>query len=104
MQKITGLGILSIGKFLGILYGMLGLIIGVIYGGILVLFSLLAAGGSSGQQAGGIAAFGVVGGIAVVVGAPIFYGLVGFIGGLIMAIIANLALRLSGGIELQLDP
>ncbi len=103
MKVIRSFGVLSFGKFLGILYAMLGAVIGVIYGGIMMLFGSLMGGSGGGENAGMLGAFGVGSGLAVIIFAPIVYGLLGFIFGLIGTLLANLALKFSGGLELEVD-
>jgi hypothetical protein len=102
VKVIRSFGVLSFGKFLGILYAMLGAVIGVIYGGIMMLFGL-AGGGANAENAGMFRAVGLGGGLAMIIIAPILYGLLGFIFGLIGTALANLALKFSGGLELEVD-
>ena len=62
MQKITKIGIISLGKLTGASGFLLGLIIGVLYGMAAILFGVI--GGASGQaDAGSMAAVGIIGGI-----------------------------------------
>jgi len=102
VKIVRSFGVLSFGKFLGILYAMLGAVIGVLYGGMMMIFGLVG-GGANTENAGMFRAFGVGGGIAVIIMAPIIYGLLGFIFGLIGTVLANLALRLAGGLEIEMD-
>ncbi|MEX0714561.1 MAG: hypothetical protein WD278_19650 [Pirellulales bacterium] len=92
---VKSIGVLSAGKVLGCLYVLLGLIIGA-------MFSLLSlAGVAAGGQDAGAAAF--LFGIGAIVIIPLFYGTVGFIGGIIMAALYNVVASLAGGIELELS-
>ena len=102
MKIIRSFGVLSFGKFLGTLYAMLGAVIGVIYGGIMMIFGLVG-GGAEGENAGMFRAVGVGGGLAMIILAPILYGLLGFIFGLIGTALANLALKFTGGLEIEMD-
>jgi hypothetical protein len=94
-------GVLSFGMFMGATGAFVGLVIGVIYGSILIVVSL--AGAPQMQQQGvNMAAFGIGGGIALMIFAPIIYGVMMFVFGLIYAVVLNVALRLIGGLELEI--
>ncbi|MEO8362318.1 MAG: hypothetical protein ABI672_19990 [Vicinamibacteria bacterium] len=88
---------MSVAKIMGVLYALIGLFIG----GIVTLFSVLgtAFGGAATKDLGGL---GIIGMAAVVI-APICYGVMGFIGGLIAAALYNLVAKVSGGIEIELS-
>ena len=80
---------------------IVGLIIGVIYGGIIILLGI--AGASTGQEeAAGFALVGIGAGLAVMVGAPVMYGLMSFVMGLIYGLIINVVLAMAGGLELEI--
>lgn len=102
MKIVRGFGVLSMGKYLGVLYGMLGLLIGVIYGGVLMIIGAIGAASDS-ADAGPLAAMGMAGGIGVMIFSPILYGIMGFIFGMIGTLLANLALRFTGGLEVEMD-
>jgi len=87
-------GVLSVGKIMGAIYVVLGLLIG----GIVSLFAVLGA-----SFGGREALPGIVGGVAAIVLLPIFYGILGFLGGIITAALYNVAARLLGGIELEFE-
>jgi len=70
-----------------------GLIIGIIYG----LF-LIVVGAVSGD--GGVALIGI--GIAMMIGMPLFYAVLGLIGGLIGGAIYNFIASRFGGLEIEL--
>lgn len=99
---IRKVGVLSLGKMMGALYALLGLIVG----GCIALVSLLGAGfaaaaSSSDEQMP--AAFGAFLGAGAVILFPLFYGVLGFIGGLITALIYNLVAGAVGGLELEVQ-
>jgi len=71
----------------------MGLIIGLFYG----LF--FAVGGAIGESLGGAAVLG----IGFAIGAPIIYGILGFCGGAIAALVINLALHWVGGFDLEVE-
>lgn len=102
MHTITRIGVVSFGKIMGMSGLLMGLIVGVPFGLILILIALVggAAGGSA--ESAGIGAMGVGGGLMVMIGVPIFYGVASFIGGLIYALVINLVLGMAGGLELEL--
>lgn len=102
MKRIRSFGVLSFGKYLAVFYAFLGFIFGLIYGGIMMLIGMAGAA-SGGKDAGPLAAFGIGGGIAAIIFGPIFYGLLGFIFGIIATAFANLALKLTGGLEVEIE-
>ena len=98
---LKSVGVLSAGKIMGVL-GAFG---GLLGGAMLALFSLL--GGVAQHQQGGpgngaLPAMFV--GVGAVVILPIVYGIFGFIGGMIYALLYNLAAGIIGGLELELEP
>ncbi len=96
MAIVKRVGVVSFGKVLGVLYALLGLIVG----GLLSLLSL--AGAFAAQNRGqGVGALMFGAGAIIIV--PIFYGLIGFIGGIIVAALYNVVASIAGGIELELD-
>jgi hypothetical protein len=97
-MKIRSVGPLSVGKIFGAIYGGLGLLIGL----FLALFLILGAAIWPDQKGAPALIPSVAIGIAVIIFAPIFYGLAGFIGGLISAALYNLAAGFLGGIEVDL--
>jgi hypothetical protein len=82
---------------------MFGLIIGVIYGLILMVFgaAMSALGPGRESTAGGVST--VVMGIAFMIGAPLFYGVIGFIMGAIGALIYNGVAGIIGGVKFELE-
>jgi hypothetical protein len=100
VQKLVRVGVFSFAKVLGCVGLLMGLIVGVPYGLIVILLGLVGAAGGN-QQAAGIAALGVGGGLAIMVLFPLLYGFFSFVGGLIYALVLNLVLGLAGGLELE---
>ncbi|HWY21071.1 MAG TPA: hypothetical protein VNX26_07605 [Candidatus Acidoferrum sp.] len=94
MHIIKSVGVLSVAKIMGMIYGCMGLI-------FVPFFLLIGLMGSAlGQQNSPLAGiFGV--GFAVLM--PVIYGLIGFIAGLIGALLYNLFARWVGGFELELE-
>lgn len=97
-------GVLSVGKVMGALYALLGLIIGAIYALFAILIGLIGASTASNSGDALIGgAGGVVFGVLSIILFPIFYGILGFIGGIISAFLYNIIARAVGGVELEMD-
>jgi hypothetical protein len=93
MHIIKSVGVLSVAKIMGMIYGCMGLIFAPMF----LLIGLM--GSALGQRNSPLAGiFGV--GFAVLM--PVFYGVIGFIAGLIGALLYNLFARWVGGFELEL--
>jgi hypothetical protein len=91
---INRIGAFSLAKLSGMLYALIGLIVGA-------LFSLIAMAGAAfggGDDAGMMGALFGVGAIIVL---PIFYGCMGFVFSLIGAWLYNLLAGMVGGVELD---
>ena len=97
-MTLKQIGPMSCGKTLGVLYAMIGLVFGV----LVSLFSVLgsAIGMAQGQQGAG---FGALFGIGAVILMPLIYGCLGFVGGILGAFLYNVTVRFAGGIELDLS-
>ena len=93
MKTIKNFGVLSVGKMLGVLYVVLGLIIGAIYGGIGLLMLMLGGEG---------AASGIMF-ISMAIFMPIVYGIMGFVFGLLMAWLYNVLAGKIGGIQVEVQ-
>jgi hypothetical protein len=93
-RTIKRIAPLRAGIILAIMYAVLGL--------VLIPFFLLAMAISSQMpqaQRAGVMAFGA--GFAVLI--PIFYAVMGFIGGVLGAFVYNLAARWVGGFEVEVE-
>ena len=93
---VKRIGVLSAGKLMGCMYLVLGLIIG----GFMSLFSVL--GVVAGNADSAPAALAVGAGAIVLI--PIFYGGIGLVGGMLGALLYNALASVVGGIELELKP
>ena len=101
---IKRVGVMSVAKIMGALYGLLGLIIGVPFGLIMMLgmgAAMMGAGHSDSSAMG--AGVGVGMGLVMMILFPIFYGVLGMIGGLIMGALYNLAAGYMGGVEIDIE-
>jgi hypothetical protein len=95
---ISKIGVLSLGKMMGVTYALLGLLVG----GVFALISLAGAGIASASDEGAVPAFvSAMFGVGAVIVLPIFYGVMGFISGLIGALIYNVVSGMIGGVELD---
>lgn len=97
MAYIRSVGPFSVMKLFAVLYGMLGFLIGALFS----LVSILGFMGSAASGAEGSWAF--LFGTAAIIIAPILYGIIGAVGGLIMALLYNVAAKFTGGLEVNLE-
>lgn len=95
------IGVLSAGKVSGILYAGMGLIIGLIFSLVAVVGSAIGSMSDSGGAEGAL--LGMLFGLGAVIFMPIFYGLIGFLTGIVGAFLYNLVASVAGGIELELE-
>lgn len=94
-KHLTRVGVLSLGKIFGATYAIMGLI----FGAIMTLISLLM-----GSMAGKEGAFaGMALGVGAVIIFPIFYGIIGLVGGIITALIYNVVAGFIGGLEIEVE-
>ena len=104
-MMVRRVGVLSLAKIQGLLMFVIGLIIGVIYGLIFMIFgaaiTAMAPHGQDGAALGGVST--VVIGVVMMIAIPIFYGVLGFIVGAIGGLVYNLAAGVVGGIKLELE-
>lgn len=102
MVVVSRIGVLACGKLMAAIYVFISLLIAI----PLLILSLIGAG--AGAAGGGNAPPGAVGavlgmGVCFTLLLPVFYGIGGFIGGVIFAAIYNLVASFVGGMELELD-
>jgi hypothetical protein len=101
-RTIKRIAPLQAGKMIGILYACMGLV-------IMPIFMLAAIGGAFAQSAQGhnesaapaVVATGIMFGIGLL--APIFYGVMGFVFGVVGTAVYNLVARWIGGIEVDVE-
>jgi hypothetical protein len=94
MHMVNSVGVMSVAKIMGLIYGCLGLI-------FMPFFLLIGVVGSmAGQQKTPFV--GVVG-VVLAVFMPFFYGVIGFITGAIGALLYNIFAKWVGGFELELE-
>lgn len=95
-MRIKSVDPLAAGKLLGVLYALLGLVIG----GIMALVSVVGAVAGGGGDA---AVGGLVAGLGSLIVIPLLYGLGGFIGGIISAFLYNVVAGMIGGMILEVE-
>jgi hypothetical protein len=96
---ITRVGPLSLAKFLGCLYAVIGLIVGL-FVAVFALFGFALGAAISGD---GTSLLGAFLGVGAVIFLPIFYGVLGFIGGLLVGFLFNVVASMTGGLEIGLE-
>lgn len=98
-KMLTRVGVLSVGKVTGVMYTFIGLIAGGVFGFInLFVSSSLVYFGAEPSVMSRLSQ-----GILPFICFPILYGMLGFLGGLLIACIYNIVAGIAGGIELTLD-
>ena len=93
------LGVLSLARITGGIYAILGLLIGSIFA-VASIFGA-AIGAAAEESAGPLV--GAVFGLAAIIVAPIFYGLLGFLGGALTAGAYNVFAGRFGGLEMEVS-
>lgn len=96
--SVRKVGVFSLAKIMGAIYGLFGLI----FGAIMSLVSLIGGLGvlAEGGEDGALAIFFGIGAIIVL---PILYGVMGVLLGLLTGLIFNLVSGITGGLELEVD-
>ena len=93
---VKRVGPLSVAKNAGVLYAVIGLIVGA-------FFSLFAVAGAFSRDSGAAAGIAGILGVGAIIMFPIFYACIGFVGSLIAAALYNVVAGMVGGIELDLE-
>jgi hypothetical protein len=101
-MQVKRVGVFSYAKITAVTCAVFGLIIGVIYGLIVIIFGAAILAGA-GRDSGTAGAGSIVAGLLMMIGFPIFYAIIGFIFGAIGALVYNIASGFVGGIELELE-
>lgn len=98
-KTMARVGVLSVGKVMGVMYTFIGLVAGGIMGFMkLFLSSTMVSFGAEPSALSSLSR-----GILPLLCFPIMYGILGFLSGLLMACIYNIVAGIVGGIELTLD-
>ena len=88
---------LSLAKLMGVVYLAIGLLIGA----CVSLLSIVGGAFFPSNESSGMT--GVLFGAAAIVVLPIFYGVLGFLGSLLMAVVYNAAASVVGGVEIDVQ-
>jgi hypothetical protein len=96
---IRKVGIASVVKVAGVLYAILGFLIGACF----ALFALVGFGAASAGSEEVPGWLGSVFGIGAIIILPIFYGVLGAIGGAVIAALYNHVAGMTGGIEMDVQ-
>lgn len=99
-RKLKRIAPLQLGKMMGMLYGLMGLIFLPFFflAGLLGAFAQHASNDASGA---GAAAAGIMVGFGIFM--PVMYAVFGFVFGVISAALYNLIARWIGGIEVEVE-
>jgi len=93
---IKRIGPLSCAKLSGLLYAVIGLVLGGI-------FSLVAVAGGFASDTAGAGGVGAIIGVGAVIVFPILYGLMGFVATLVAARLYNVVAGIVGGVEVDIQ-
>ncbi len=96
--KLRKIGVTSLAVIQSIIGAFMGIIVALLFGFMISGMNALA-GFAGMEDSFPVMNFGIIG-IFIF---PIMYGILGFIGGLILGLLYNLAAGLFGGIELELQ-
>ena len=102
-MTIKRFGVWSVAKMHGILWFIFGLIIGVIYGLFFIIFGAAMSSFTPEREAAAAGMSSVVAGVVFMVVIPVFYGVLGLIGGAIGALVYNALAGIIGGIKFELE-
>jgi hypothetical protein len=94
MHIVKSLGVLSVAKIMGLIYGCMGLIFAPLFLLVGLIGSLAGA-----QKSPFAGIFGMV--LAIMM--PVLYGVLGFIAGAIGALLYNVFARWVGGVEVEVE-
>jgi hypothetical protein len=102
---VRRVGVWSAARVSGLLYALLGLVIGGLFSVFALVGAAIGAAASAAESPEGAlgSVAGALFGLGAVVVLPIFYGLLGLVGGALSAAFYNLAAGWVGGIELDLQ-
>lgn len=95
-MRLRRIGVLSAGIVCGVLYAILGLMIGVPVSGMALLGAAAAKDASAGASS-------MLFGAAAVIIIPLLYGGMAFVMGCIMAGLYNLVAAMTGGVEVTIE-
>jgi len=101
--RVNKMGVLSVAKIQAVIGLVVGLIIGVIYAAIILIYTLVGASLVGNDARLAVGGGGIVFAIIALIGFPIMYTIIGFVGGAIGALVYNVCARMLGGIEMEVE-
>jgi len=100
MKVIRRFDVLSVMKLAGVIYGLIGLILGIFFA-IGAVFGLFASQDQANSPFAGLS--GALIAVVLVVICPVVYGVAGALGAGLMSAIYNITSKRFGGIRVDLD-
>lgn len=101
--RINKMGVLSVAKIQAVIGLVVGLIVGVLYAAIILVYTLVGASLVGGDAKMAVGGGGIIAAVVALIGFPVLYTIIGFIGGAIGALVYNLCARMLGGIEMEVE-
>jgi len=104
MKKVSKIGVISYARLQTVIFGIVGLVAGVLYsfGGLLIdILVTLGLASSVSMSTPGLS-FGTVLAFGALIGMPAIFAFVGFSSGVIGAVVYNLYAQRFGGLELDI--
>jgi hypothetical protein len=98
--QLRSIGAASCAKVFALLYASLGFLMGLVFSVFIFLAGMFAPSEMSNATSGPLS---LIFGIGSILFFPVLYGVMGAIGGLIMAGLYNVVARFVGGIELEIE-
>ena len=89
---------LSVAKIAGLLYAVIGLVIGAVFSLIAMAGAAMGMGGAEGPPF-----VGLLFGVGAIIALPIFYGVLGAVVTGLMAVLYNVLAGIVGGIRVEVD-
>lgn len=93
---VKSVGILSVAKIYGAISAAFGLVLGCFFA-----LAGVVGGGLAGNSEGAI--FAPLFGVGAIVVAPIFYGIMGLLGGALGAVLYNVFAGMVGGVSIEVE-
>jgi hypothetical protein len=97
MHTVQSVGVLSVAKIMGAIYGVLGLL-------VIPIFLLVGLAGTMIPNQNANNPLGLAGGLRRGLLAPFFYAAMGFVFGALSAFLYNVMAKWIGGIEVRAQP
>ena len=97
MLRIKKINVMSLGKSMGTILGLIGFVVGI----IIAILSFMGIPVTPQQQQMQVSP-AIMGTTAVII-FPILYSMIGFTGGIMIAFFYNVTVKFSGGIKLETE-